>query len=100
MHRTAQRVIATFAFLAFSTYSLVVVANHSYFGFLAVPARGGWSLQVFLDLCSAATCFWILGVPDARKRGINPWPYVLATPFLGSIVIYAYFVHRSFKTPK
>jgi hypothetical protein len=85
------------ALVTFTAYTLSVVVQHSLLGFLADHARGGWSLQVFLDLCVAAASFWVLGVPDARARGIRVWPYVALTPLLGSIAILAYFVQRSMK---
>lgn len=94
MYRVALSIVA---FVAFTAYTIFVVANHSLFGFLADHEKGGWSLQIFVDLVTAATCFWIVAVPDARSRGINAWPYVALTPFLGSIAILAYFVHRSIR---
>ena len=97
MSRIAMSIVA---FVVFTAYTLFVVANHNLFGFLADHQKGGWSLQIFLDLCCAAISFWIVAVPDARARGINAWPYVVATPFLGSIAIFAYFMHRSLKSPR
>ena len=85
------------AFVAFTAYTLFVVVNHNLFGFLADHAKGGWSLQIFVDLVFAATSFWIVAVPDARSRGITVWPYVVLTPFLGSISLLAYFMHRSLR---
>ncbi len=89
--------LALAAFVAFTAYTISVAAQHSLLGFLADHARGGWSLQVFLDLCVAAVAFWVVGLPDARSRGIRAWPYVVLTPLLGSIAILAYFVHRCVK---
>jgi hypothetical protein len=86
--------LALAAFVAFTAYTIAVAAQHSLLGFLSDHARGGWSLQVFLDLCVAAASFWVVGVADARSRGIRPWPYVALTPLLGSIAILAYLVHR------
>lgn len=94
MSRLALSIVA---FVGFTVYTLSVIANHSLFGFLQDHAQGGWSLQIFLDLVCAAVAFWIVAVPDARARGISPWPFVIATPFLGSIAIFAYFVVRSFR---
>ncbi len=89
--------IAAAALVAFTAYTLSVAAQHSLLGFLADHARGGWSLQVFLDLGMAAASFWVVGVPDARARGIRAWPYAALTPVLGSIAILAYLVHRGLK---
>lgn len=94
MSRVALSIIA---FVAFTAYTVFVAANHNLLGFLADHARGGWSLQVFVDLVVAATSFWIVAVPDARSRGMTVWPYVALTPFLGSIALLAYFVHRTLR---
>jgi hypothetical protein len=85
------------AFVAFTAYTVFVAVNHDLFGFLADHAKGGWSLQIFVDLVVAATSFWIVAVPDARARGIRVWPYVLLTPLLGSIAPLGYFIHRSLR---
>lgn len=92
MSRVALSVVA---FVAFTAYTLFVAVNHNLLGFLDDHAKGGWSLQIFVDLVMAAISFWIVAVPDARSRGITVWPYVVLTPFLGSIALLAYFVHRS-----
>lgn len=89
--------LALAAFVAFTAYTVSVATQHSLLGFLSDHARGGWSLQVFLDLCVAAASFWVVGVADARSRAIRPWPYLALTPLLGSIAILAYFVHRGLK---
>jgi hypothetical protein len=90
-------VLSLVAFVAFTAYTLYVVANHSFLGFLDDHAKGGWSLQIFVDLVVAALSFWVVAVPDAKARKISPWPFVIATPFLGSIAILGYFVYRSFR---
>jgi hypothetical protein len=58
--------------------------------------RSGWGLQVALDLCISLVLVggWIKR--DARERGINPVPYLIALPFLGSIGALLYLVRRNF----
>jgi hypothetical protein len=57
--------------------------------------KAPWVIQVALDLC--ISCFfagvWISG--DAKKRGINPLPYLVLLPILGSISTLAYAVRRA-----
>ena len=89
--------LALAAFIAFTAYTISVAAQHSLLGFLADHARGGWSLQIFVDLCVAAVAFWVVGISDARSRAIRAWPYVVLTPLLGSIAILAYLLHRTVK---
>lgn len=55
----------------------------------------GWGLQVFLDLVIAAVISLTYIVPEAKQRGINPWPYVVLTPILGSIALLVYLAHRA-----
>lgn len=90
-------VVPLLAFLAFTTYSLIVVATQG-LGAL-IPSHlafgpFGWPLQVFIDLVLMAIAFLVFAVPDARRRGITVWPYVVATLALGSIGMLAYFVRR------
>lgn len=90
-------VVPLVAFVAFTTYSLLVVASqglgalipsHLAFGVL------GWPMQVFTDLVLMGVAFLVLAAPDARRRGITFWPYVIVTLVLGSIGMLAYFVRR------
>lgn len=85
------------AFLAFTTYSVIVVMDQGlgalFPSHLAFGAFG-WPMQVFTDLLLMATGFLVLASSDARRRGITFWPYVIATLVLGSIGMLAYFVRR------
>lgn len=89
--------LALVVFLVFTGYSLTVVADRGLADLLALLAQKGWAVQLFLDLALALTMFWIVAVPDARRRGIAFWPYLVLTPMLGSIAPLAYFVHRELR---
>lgn len=95
----AQKLALALALLvAFTLYSVIVAVEHGPLGFLAVPQRGGWSLQVFLDLALALLGFFTLAVPDAKRHGISCWPYFVAALAVGSIGMLAYFVHRELRS--
>jgi hypothetical protein len=83
--------------LAFSAFSLWVVATKGYFGFLTLARDEPWGLQVLLDV--AISCFlystWM--VRDARERKLPVAPYLVAMLFLGSIGALAYLVHRGLR---
>jgi hypothetical protein len=53
-----------------------------------------WGRQVFVDLCIALTVAWAWLLPEAKARGIRAWPYLVATPFVGSIAVLVFLVHR------
>ncbi len=80
-----------FDFLAYTAY---VVWQDGYFGFIGASMAGLWNIQIFLDLVIALLLFltWMLG--DAKERGVNAWPYVIATFFLGSIAPLWYLIRR------
>jgi len=69
-------------FLALTAYAVVDVGYIGIFELL-VNSSAGW--QVFADLAISLllVCCWI--VVDAKKNGRNPWPYLVATLFVGSI---------------
>jgi hypothetical protein len=93
-------VVAGAILAAFTAFSLWVVAGRGYFGFLTLARDEPWGLQVLLDLVIA--CSFGLGwlAQDARKRGITSWPYFIVTPFVGSMSLLAYVIHRGFARPR
>jgi len=91
-----------------SVRSLLLVAVIGLFGVLsglALMDVGVWGIlaphfqswgggQVFADLVILAVlaCVWM--VADGRARGINAWPFVIATMLLGSLGVLFYLVLR------
>jgi len=80
----------------FTLWSTWISLDQGYWGFLDVAFEGRWGSQVFLDLCIAITIAWGGLRRDAARLGISAWPYLIATPFLGSISPLAYLLHREF----
>jgi hypothetical protein len=80
--------------VAFTAWSLWLVAGDSYLGFLRVAWREPWAAQMLTDLVVA--CFLVSSwmIRDARERRLPVAPYLIATIFLGSIGPLAYLVHR------
>jgi hypothetical protein len=80
--------------LAFSAFSLWVVATEGYFGFLTLARDEPWGMQLLLDVAIACFLYSTWMVRDARERGLPVVPYLVAMLFLGSIGALAYLVHR------
>ena len=87
-------------FIAFNAFSWKVVMSHGYWGFLDVPAAGNWNLQVFLDLVIALTLLSRHMVATGKQMGVNPYPYILSLPFLGSIGPLAFYMWTEWKRRK
>lgn len=84
--------LVLFVFVVFSLWA--AVAGGGLQGLVDVHAGSPWALQIFVDLVLALTIVSVFVWRDARARGANPWPWIAATLFLGSIAPLAYFVVR------
>ena len=89
-----RQLIIAAALLAFTAFSLVVVGEVGYIGLWQAGLASKATLQILLDLCIACGLggLWLLG--DAQRRGVNPWPWLLAVLTLGSIGLLAYLFMR------
>jgi hypothetical protein len=92
------RLIALLVVIAlFGLLTTVALIDVGYLGILEPHFRSWGAAQVFADLVIACLlgCIWM--VADGRTRGINPWPFVVATLFLGSFGLLFYFVRRELR---
>ena len=78
----------------FTGYSLWIIAQHGYTGFLTLAGREPWAMQMLLDLVIALVAVSTVLERDARRRGIAAWPWLLGTALLGSIAPLWYLVLR------
>ncbi|HSO47544.1 MAG TPA: hypothetical protein VLQ68_06390 [Rhizobiaceae bacterium] len=76
----------SFAFLAFSVYCVAVDGPT---GFWPVHSQSAWGNQVWFDLLLAAGVSLAFLVPEARKHGMNPLPWVVLVILTGSIGLLA-----------
>lgn len=63
-------------------------------GCIWLLSENGLAQQIFVDLCIAAIVAWALLMPEVKRLSITPWGYVIATPFVGSIALLAFLIHR------
>ncbi len=81
-------------FVAFTAYTLFVMAGHGILGFVELALREPWGLQLFLDLLLMLALFstWIWG--DAKSRNLPSWPYMILSLLMGSMGALVYLLHR------
>ena len=85
----------TFGFLALTGWAVIEAGSlEAIWNFVRSPI----GLQVSADLCTSLTigAVWMWG--DARRRGLNPLPYVIALLFLGSGALLLYLTLRNVST--
>lgn len=82
MSRRTLALILLVPFGLLTAYALLQVGYVGIFDYHR-HSPAGW--QVFADLVVALVLVMVWMVRDARHLGRNPWPWVVATLFLGSI---------------
>jgi hypothetical protein len=83
----------------FGVLSALALADVGYFGILEPHFKSWGGAQVFVDLVIALTLVLTWLVPDARARGVNPWPFVLLTLVAGSFGPLLYLALREMRSP-
>ena len=82
----------------FGVLTALALMDVGYFGIIAPHFQSWGAGQVFADLAILAVlgCLWM--VADGRARGINPWPFVVATLVGGSFGVLLYLVSRELRS--
>lgn len=81
--------------IAFTAYSLTVVAEVGYLGLWQAGLASPASLQILIDLCIACGLGGLWLIDDARQRGVAAWPWLIAVLTTGSIGLLAYLFMRT-----
>ncbi|HBQ11593.1 MAG TPA: hypothetical protein DEF51_10675 [Myxococcales bacterium] len=81
-------------FLDFAAFTGYTIYQEGALGLAEAVTSSWWAGQITLDLCICAFfgCLWVWR--DAKKRGLNPLPYVIAVPFTGSLALLVYAIRR------
>lgn len=89
--RVALILVVLIAFGALTGYALYDVGI---LGILRAATADSGAVQIFVDLvivCGLA-CVWMFF--DGRKRGVNPWPYIVITLLVASFGPLLYLLRR------
>jgi uncharacterized membrane protein YqjE len=81
----------------FGALTVIALMDVGYFGIIEPHFQSWGAGQVLADLVILAvlSCIWM--VADSRTSGVSPWPFVIATVFLGSFGVLFYLVTRELK---
>lgn len=80
-----RRLLAIAILIPFTVLTVYAVAQVGYIGLIDYHRHSPAGWQVFTDLVVALILVLTWLIPEARRTGRNPWPWVVATLFLGSI---------------
>ncbi len=79
-----KRTLALILLVPFALLTLYAVQQVGYVGIFDYHRHSPAGWQVFADLVIALILVLSWLIPEARRAGRNPWPWVVATLFLGS----------------
>jgi hypothetical protein len=88
------RLFALALLIPFAALTLYTVMDVGYIEIFNYQRHSSAGWQVLADLVVALLLVLSWLIPDARKTGRNPWPWVLMTPFIGSISPLLYLATR------
>lgn len=86
----SKRTLAIVLLVPFSLLTLYALTEVGYTGLFEYQLRSPAGWQVFADLVVALVLVLAWMIPEARRAGRNPWPWVVATCLLGSIAPLVY----------
>lgn len=86
--------VLLFVLIDFAVLSLWAIYEVGYLGIFAMGFSGPGAMQVLADLVivCALACFWM--ITDARRTGLNAWPYAAITVAAGAFGPLLYLVRR------
>jgi RsiW-degrading membrane proteinase PrsW (M82 family) len=92
----SRRTLAIMILIPFTVLTAYAVQKVGYIGIFDYHRHSPAGWQVIADLVIALVLVLTWLVPEARKAGRNPWPWVVATLFLGSFgpLLYLVFAQR------
>jgi RsiW-degrading membrane proteinase PrsW (M82 family) len=92
----SRRTLAIIILIPFTLLTAYAVHKVGYIGIFDYHRHSPAGWQVIADLVIALVLVLTWLVPEARRAGRNPWPWVVATLFLGSFgpLLYLVFAPR------
>ncbi len=96
----SKRTLAVILLVPFTLLTLYALSQVGYVGIFDYHRHSPAGWQVFADLVIALVLVLSWMIPEARRAGRNPWPWVVTTLFLGSIgpLLYLIFVRVDART--
>ena len=89
-----QKILAWIILIPFTLLSVYAVSQVGYWGIFEyhLHSPAGWQVIVDLVIACVLLLSWI--IPEAKREGRNPWPFVVITLFLGSFCPLLYLITK------
>jgi len=93
--RSSEQAALVVILVLFGALTMVALVADGIAGIVDAITFNWLSIQIFADLVIAVAVIMVWVHHDARARGRNPWPWILAAPFVGMFSPLAYLLLRS-----
>lgn len=93
---TLRKILLWTLLIDFALFSAWVLWDVGYLGIWQAGFASPGSVQILLDLVIACLLIMSWMLADARARGVNPWPWMVATLALGSLAPLLYLLMREY----
>lgn len=95
---TLRKCLLWFLLIDFALFSIWVMCDVGYLGIWQAGFASPGAMQILADLGVACLLImsWIFA--DARARGVNPWPWMVATIIAGSLAPLLYLLIREYSS--
>ena len=91
-----KKILLLFVLVDFAIITGLALQDVGYIGIFTTHLQNWGGVQVIVDLVIVCTLAIIWMLADASKRGLNAWPFVVITLFLGSFGPLLYLLRREF----
>lgn len=88
----SRRALALLLLIPFTALSLYALMQAGYAGIWLYQFQSAAGWQVIADLVVACVLIMVWLVPDAKRKGVAVWPFLLLTATLGSFGALFYLV--------
>lgn len=97
--RTARLALFSILLLVHGAITLVAMETVGFIGIFQAGLANWGAGQVFSDLSVLLVLISVWMLRDAKKQGVNAWPFIIASLGLGSISPLAYLLWRELRAP-
>lgn len=95
-----KRIVLGLVFLDFAAFTGWILFTQDNLALLEGTLTNPWGLQIAIDLCFSALFGSAWLYRDAKKKGVNPWPWIVAVLPTGSLALLAYATVHGFGSEK
>ncbi len=94
---TIRKLLLWMVLIDFALFTGWVLWQVGYMGIIQAGLSSPGAMQISVDLIILGSLFCVWMYRDAQARKVNPWPWLVLTALLGSLVPLTYLLIREYR---